>query len=82
MADKEKKALISEENEFKWPYGPKNYMVLALALVVIIIGYITLAKGSITLAPILLVAGYCIIIPVALIVKDKRQKNVESDETA
>lgn len=82
MADKKKKPTTSEDNEFKWPYGPKNYQVLALALVVIIIGYITLAQGSITLAPILLVVGYCVIIPIALIVKDKRQFGAESDETA
>jgi len=82
MADQRKKAIISEENEFKWPYGPKNYMVMAIALVVIIIGYISLAKGSITMAPILLVVGYCVIIPIALIVKDKRQQSAESEEPA
>lgn len=82
MASKAKKTIDSDDNEFKWPYGPKNYKVLALALVVIISGYITLAQGSITLAPILLVLGYCVIIPIALIVKDDRQKSAESDEPA
>ncbi len=32
----------------------------------IVIGYIALASGSMTLAPALLVAGYCLLIPWAL----------------
>jgi len=35
----------------------------------IVVGFITLASGSITLAPILLVLGYCVLIPVGLLVK-------------
>jgi len=31
-----------------------------------VIGYIALASGSMTLAPALLVAGYCLLIPWAL----------------
>ena len=58
-----------QNNQFKWPFGPRNYMVFALAIVIIIIGYISLGQGSITLAPVLLVLGYCVLIPVSLIIK-------------
>ena len=42
-------------------------LILIAAIVAIVIGYITLAQGSISLAPILLVLGYCILVPIALI---------------
>lgn len=49
--------------------GKKNYAIMAVGLVSIIVGFITLANGSITLAPLLLVLGYCVVIPVSLLVK-------------
>jgi len=47
----------------------KNYAIMGGGLVTIIAGFITLASGSITLAPILMVLGYCVLIPVGLLVK-------------
>lgn len=49
------------------PFGPKNYLLMGLGLVAIIIGYIALGSGSITLAPILLVVGYCVLFPLGII---------------
>ncbi len=42
-------------------------LILIAAIVSIVIGFIALAQGSISLAPILLVLGYCILVPIALI---------------
>jgi hypothetical protein len=70
MAAKAKKKEEVAPDEFKWPFGKKNYIVFGLAMLSIIAGYIALGKGSITLAPILLVLGYCVLVPVALIIKD------------
>jgi len=75
MAEKAKK-ISGDNGELGWPFGMKNYLLFGLALVVIAIGYITLGYGSITLAPILLVVGYCVLIPISLIIKDKK---VEAD---
>ncbi len=36
-------------------------------LLSIVLGYIFLANNSISLAPVLLVLGYCILVPVALL---------------
>ena len=47
----------------------KNWILMGAGVVSIIAGYIFLSQGSITLAPILLVAGYCVLIPVAILVK-------------
>ncbi|MEO0082300.1 MAG: hypothetical protein ABIL25_08430 [candidate division WOR-3 bacterium] len=49
--------------------GRKNYIIMAVGIVIVAIGFITLARGSITLAPLLLVLGYCVLIPVSLLVK-------------
>jgi hypothetical protein len=52
-------------------FGRINYYLMALGLVFIVIGYIALANGSITIAPVLLVLGYCVILPVAILIKDR-----------
>jgi len=51
-----------------------NYLTLLAGLVVIIIGYIALRLGSITLAPLLLVLGYCVIIPLGILLRPRKQK--------
>ena len=60
------------------PFTSKNYILFAIGLLVIVIGYITLGYGSITLAPILLVLGYCVIIPVAIMVNGGKEKTSEA----
>jgi hypothetical protein len=40
--------------------------LFAAGLLAVVIGYIALGLGSMTLAPLLLVGGYCLLIPVAL----------------
>ena len=52
---------------FRW--GMRNSLLLGLGVVVLAIGYMSLARGSLTLAPVLLVAGYCVLIPAALLVR-------------
>ena len=47
-------------------FGPKNFVFLAAAVVSLAAGYWLLSKGSTTVAPILLVLGYCVFFPVGL----------------
>ncbi len=47
-------------------FGVRNYAVLGAALLSILIGFVLLSRGSITAAPILLVLGYCILVPYGL----------------
>ncbi len=75
MAKKVKKV---EKERYEWPFGPKNYIIFGVGLLVIILGYISLASGSITLAPILLILGYCVLIPVAIII-DGRKREVPAE---
>lgn len=53
------------------PFTKMNYYIFAAGLLAIILGYFTLSQGSITLAPILLVLGYCVIIPIAILYRGK-----------
>lgn len=54
-------------------FGKRNYILFAAGLLVIIAGFIFLGTGDTVFAPILLVLGYCVIIPVAIIIKDKKE---------
>jgi hypothetical protein len=47
-------------------FGVKNMALLAAAVVSLGAGYALLAQGSTTLAPILLVLGYCVLFPLGL----------------
>jgi len=64
------------------PFTRKNWLIFAIGLASIVLGYIFLrippADGffSLTLAPILLVLGYCALIPLAILFRD----NTEQDE--
>ena len=41
--------------------------MFAGGLIAVVLGYVLLALGNITLSPLLLVAGYCILIPLAFL---------------
>jgi len=44
----------------------KRTWLLWSALVAVVVGYILLASGDITAAPLLLVLGYCLLLPLFL----------------
>ena len=58
---------------FQWPYKRKNYVLFGIGVFVIILGYLIMYLGevnsfqSLTLSPILLLIGYLIIIPYAIL---------------
>jgi len=55
-----------------------NWIIFASGILSIILGYVFLARESITLSPILLVLGYAVLIPIALGFKGfKGEKNKE-----
>lgn len=47
--------------------GPANWTLLGAALVVIVVGYVLLDRGSVTAAPMLLTLGYVVLIPGGLL---------------
>ncbi len=55
-------------------FGKRNYILFAVGILAIIAGFIFLGTGDTVFAPILLVLGYCVIIPIAIIIKDKKKE--------
>jgi len=47
-------------------FGRKNFIALGAAALSLALGYWLLSRGSTTVAPILLVLGYCVFFPVGL----------------
>ncbi len=70
----------NKEKKTGLPFGPRNYMIMGAALVMIIIGYFSLNSGSITLAPILLVLGYCVLFPLGIIWGGSRDEAEDTGE--
>ncbi len=60
-------------------FSARNYQIFGVALVVIVLGYFAMAQPpaegamSLTVAPILLVIGYCILIPLSIFWRPKKQ---------
>ncbi len=78
--DRKKKEIASS---FRLPFTRKNYIGLGVGILIIVIGYICLSTPpwngfvSRTLAPILLTLGYCVIIPVAIFLKESKAKTAK-----
>lgn len=62
------------------PFTKQNYVLFLIGILTLVAGYIALSIGpwdsfwSLTLAPILLVLAYCVIIPVSILYRRKDQK--------
>ena len=69
------KAKNKQSVKFSWPYKRKNYLLFGVGVFVIIVGYLIMYLGevnsfqSLVISPLLLLAGYLVIIPLALIYK-------------
>jgi len=85
---------VDQMRAFNWPFGKKNYILFGLGLLAIILGYITLANTAVdpdpadhswgqvflTLSPALLILGYCVLIPVSIIIGGKQDDETGNDE--
>lgn len=56
------------------PFTLANYLLFAGGLIDIIVGWFLLRAGSITIAPIMLILGYCGIIPLAIVYRSRTGK--------
>ncbi len=58
----------------KAPFVKENYIIMGIALLFIVVGYIFLGIGDITISPILLTLGYCVLFPIGIIYKRRGKK--------
>ena len=49
--------------------GRRAHVARVLAAVTLAAGFIDLARGGVTLAPLLLVSGYVVLVPIALVIE-------------
>ena len=67
------------------PFTRQNYYLFLIGLAVIALGYLALSRPptsnfwSLTVAPILLVLGYCVIIPVAIMWKGRKPQQEKEE---
>lgn len=77
-----KSSIKKDKTQWNFPLTKKNLIILAIGLGVILIGYALMATGisegpavpdgkwnnpfAVSVAPLLLVIGYCVIIPIAI----------------
>jgi hypothetical protein len=65
------------ETDLGFSWGVANSAMLALGLGVLAVGYVALSRGSITLAPVLLVLGYVVFIPASLLIRGRKEGSGE-----
>ncbi len=67
------------KREFSFPLEKENFMIIGLGIVLLIIGYFLMSENSVNgflptvVSPILLVAGYCVVIPYGILKKPKSE---------
>ena len=78
MAKVEKgKQLKKGKPDLTFPLERENFIILGIGLLVIVMGYVALSGNvvegfrQLTLAPILLLLGYCVIIPFGIMYRKK-----------
>ena len=53
-----------------WPFGRKNYLLFLIGVITIVAGYILMyLTADIVWAPVVLIIGYCVIIPISIMIK-------------
>jgi len=78
---KEQKTRSRSRRESQWKlFHAMNYKIFFVGIAAIILGYVAMMQGphdsflSLHLSPILLVIGYCVLIPLAILLRRKSSK--------
>lgn len=64
----------------------KNFRLLGAAVALLVVGFVLLGQGPVrnplswTVAPLILVGVYCIMIPFAILSKEKHGKNAQGEK--
>ena len=58
----------------KFKFNKINIILLIIAIITTVIGYIIMGTGDITISPILLIIAYVVLFPAAIIVGTKKKE--------
>jgi predicted Co/Zn/Cd cation transporter (cation efflux family) len=89
---KAKRTTVKARKEINFPLEKINFLILGLGIIVIFAGYVCMSENSVfgflptVVSPILLVLGYCVIIPIGILKKSKKEiisvkENLASENT-
>jgi len=79
MAQQQRKAQRQKRQVESLPFTKMNYQILAGGIVTIVLGYLALAQEPwdgflpLVVAPILLVLGYCVIVPFGILYRKRAE---------
>ena len=59
------------KNNDRLQMGPVNFIILGVAAVLLILGYVIMSLNEITISPLLLILAYVVLIPFGLLYKSK-----------
>lgn len=80
---------VPEQKQWKYPFSTQNFIYLGIGVAVIVVGFFLMATGissdpsdhttwmnpiAVDVAPIVLVIGFCVIIPYAIMKKQKTEE--------
>lgn len=74
---KSRKTSVKAKKEITLPLEKTNFVIIGIGIAVLVIGYLLMSSNSVdgftntVIAPILLVLGYCVIIPYGILKKTK-----------
>lgn len=82
MAEKEKQYNRRKKaGPVRFPFRKENYLLFASGVFFLTAGYIALAQGpwdsawSLTVSPVLLLLGYCVFIPLAILYRPGKKNS-------
>ena len=76
---KQQSSKFAKKKEFYFPLEKENFIIIGLGCLLLVIGYVMMSQNSVdgfmptVAAPILLVAGYCVVIPYGILKRPKSQ---------
>ena len=75
----DRRAAPSDSRGPRLGFGLANLGIMALAVLAIVWGYVLLSRGSVTAAPLLLVLGYMVLLPLGLLFGYRRLKGSDPE---
>jgi hypothetical protein len=87
---KTKRTVTKQKKEITFPLEKENFVIIGAGIIVIILGYILMSQNSVdgflptVVSPIVLLLGYCVIIPYGILKKSKKAGEITSasDQTS
>ncbi len=76
-----------QKREFSFPLEKENFMIIGVGIAMLLIGYFLMSQNSVdgfmptVVAPLLLIGGYCVVIPYGIMKKPKSEITVAAEET-